>query len=114
MSDREKLIELIQGTPDVKVWPDAGGKIADHLIANGVTVQKWIPVAERLPEKHGGTYVCLLKFPEAKEAFPHCLTWHAYGDNGYVNGPHFSDEGLDGLKVTHWMPLPELPKEVSE
>lgn len=40
MTDREKLIDLIRGTPDVKVWPDAGGKIADHLIANGVTVQE--------------------------------------------------------------------------
>ena len=43
--------------------------------------------------------------------FPYIFTWHAYGDNGYVNGPHFSDEGLDGLKVWYWMPLPELPKE---
>lgn len=91
--------------------------LATHLIANGVTFvtdnnvgSKWIPVTERLPEKHGSICVCLLKFPEAKQAFPHCLTWHAYGDNGYVNGPHFSDEGLDGLKVTHWMFLPTPPK----
>lgn len=77
----------------------------------GVPEQKWIPVEEKLPEKHGGVYLCLIKFPEANMAFPHCLTWYAYGDNGYVNGPHFSDEGLDGMKVTHWMPLPEPPKE---
>ena len=75
---------------------------------------RWIPVTERLPEKHGGDYVCLLKFPNANKPFPYCLIWHAYGDNGYVNGPHFSDEGLDGMKVTHWMPLPEPPKEDAE
>lgn len=75
---------------------------------------RWIPVTERLPEKHGGVYACLLKFPESKEPFPFFLTWHAYGDNGYVSGPHFSDEGLDGLKVTHWIPLPEPPKKEEE
>ena len=56
---REKLIELLQCVPQ----PEAiiagqrygkqlisASRIADHLIANGVTVQQWIPVAERLPE----------------------------------------------------------------
>lgn len=28
---------------------DDVAEIADHLIANGVTVQRWIPVTERLP-----------------------------------------------------------------
>lgn len=40
MTDREKLIALIRGTRDVVVWPDAGAKIADHLIANGVVVRE--------------------------------------------------------------------------
>ena len=50
MSDtREKLRELLDGysldTPaDIKY-------VADELIASGVTVQRWIPVSERLPEK---------------------------------------------------------------
>ena len=73
----------------------------------------WIPVEERLPEQNGGLYLCLLKFPKDDKAFPFCLTWHAYGDNGYVQGAHFSAEGLDGLHVTHWMPIPEAPKEVN-
>jgi hypothetical protein len=71
---------------------------------------KWIPVSERLPEKHGGIYLCLYTLPGATESFPYCLHWHAYGSNGFVNGPHFSDEGISGMKVTHWMPLPEPPK----
>ena len=39
MTDREKLIELIQSAVDgcATYW---AGLIADHLIANGVTVQK--------------------------------------------------------------------------
>lgn len=128
MTDRERLIELLaeaivehtvcsrDGHPVSSymcriVAGDEVDILADNLIAHGVTVQRWVPVTERLPEKHGCVCVCLLKFPDAKEAFAHCLTWHAYGDNGYVKGPHFSDEGLDGLKVTHWMPLPEAPNE---
>ena len=44
MTDREKLIELIQSAVDgcATYW---AGLIADHLIANGVTVRKhgrWI------------------------------------------------------------------------
>lgn len=40
MADREKMIALVRGTPDVMVWPDAGEKIADHFIANGVVVRE--------------------------------------------------------------------------
>lgn len=48
---REKLIELL----DIIMQPGEKtlGDIADHLIANGVTVQKWIPVTERLPQEKG-------------------------------------------------------------
>lgn len=51
MNDREKLIELI-GLTEYGNGALVGknfqrgfiGKIADHLIANGVTVQQWVPV----------------------------------------------------------------------
>lgn len=75
---------------------------------------KWISVEERLPERHGQMCVCLYTQHGDDKAyrFPYVFSWRAYGDNGYVNGPHFSDEGLDGLKVRYWMPLPEPPEEV--
>lgn len=78
-----------------------------------MNVPYWISVEERLPERHGQMCVCLYNQHGAPRSilFPYVFTWHAYGDNGYVNGPHFSDEGLDGLKVYYWMPLPEPPKE---
>ena len=47
MTDREKLTDVICSM-DICSW-DWAGKIADHLLANGVTFQKWIPVSERLP-----------------------------------------------------------------
>ena len=68
----------------------------DHLIANGVTVQKWIPVSERLPEK-GGSY--LVFSSKSKTVF----TAH------YWLGDRWSNRA-NGQFITHWMPLPEPPK----
>lgn len=56
MSDREKLIELLKESKlclkrfDEQYTDKTIAAIADYLISNGVTVQKWIPVSERLPE----------------------------------------------------------------
>lgn len=35
----------------------------------------------------------------------------AHGGNGFLDGAHFTNEGCYGMAVTHWMPIPELPKE---
>lgn len=110
MTDREKLIELLCNlpTPEFVIGTRRAGKklitagfIADHLIANGVTVQEWIPVDERLPEEKAN---CIVHYQ------------HAYCDNdGYwAIGVCFYDGekfqiGL-AYKVTHWMPLPQPPK----
>lgn len=60
---REKLIELLETVVSLNELLCSGevlvstSRVADHLIANGVTFatdtnvgSKWIPVAERLPE----------------------------------------------------------------
>ena len=46
---KNELIELIQEAVGgcATYW---AGRIADHLLANGVTIQRWISVEERLPE----------------------------------------------------------------
>jgi hypothetical protein len=99
MTDREKLIELLDGvltTEDVT----ASEKVADHLIANGVTIQKWIPVTERLPE---------VETP--------VLTYRETGQNVELLWQRGCQKRWDydeftPCPVTHWMPLPEPPKEV--
>ena len=60
---RDRLIELLRtpipvmngaatiGERKVNFWE--AENLADHLIANGVTVQEWISVKDRLPEKDG-------------------------------------------------------------
>lgn len=39
MTDREKLIEILGGMSGIAWSPSVRGIIADHLLANGVTVQ---------------------------------------------------------------------------
>ena len=65
---REKLIALLTGTPNLFFDPAKAKEIADYLIANGVTVQKWIPVTERLPEEMG-KYLCRYVFGK-EEGYP--------------------------------------------
>ena len=57
MSMKEKLMEIIQNSVGgcAKHWAEV---IADGLIANGVTVQEWSSVDDRLPETVGKYLVC--------------------------------------------------------
>lgn len=94
---REKLIELLE----VDLSGSDGYEpelIADHLIANGVTVQKWIPVTERLPRND--TYILVST---------DCVVIPAYWHNDRFYS--FTAIGIATVGgVTHWVPLPEPPK----
>ena len=72
-----------------------------NLLAHGVTVQEWIPVTERLPEK--GQEVLVFDTRENWTGFAWLRpdeTWTALG----------FDFPFDLGEVTHWMPLPQPPK----
>lgn len=62
---------------------------------------KWIPVSERLPDNWQLVLVCNIR-----EDWIGC--WE------YSCGEEWSDYYLtfSTSDITHWMPLPELPKEV--
>lgn len=70
--------------------------------------QQWIPVTERLPSKSGhyavidGEYMSVLSYSSRYKRF------NLFDDLD----PEFAD--LYAITPTHWMPLPELPKEVPE
>lgn len=106
MTDREKLIEILRKPIFPHELVDPLEAAADYLLANGVTVQKWN--SAKTPPKD----------------------WK--GEGGYLTNYYVytTDYGVDignymgaakrwlcmGMpcNVTHWMPLPEPPKEVCE
>lgn len=101
MSDREKLIEIIIRTPCVAVSSRiAAEHIVDHLISNGVTVQKWIPVSERLPPAEEEVLVC----DEYEDCWIDFFKITKAGNVRWLNA-YFHGE------PRYWMPLPEPPKE---
>lgn len=68
--------------------------------------RRWIPVTERLPEK-AAEYLCRCCIGEADWYPIHMVLRYYLVDEN----PHFQHECEHGLRVTHWMPLPEPPKE---
>lgn len=72
-------------------------KMADHLIANGVTIQKWIPVTERVPENNTRNVVCYIDPIDGEKTVSSDVFWKEH----WVRF---------GEYVTHWKPLPEPPK----
>lgn len=110
MTEREKLIEILGGMPGIAWSPSARGVVADYLLANGVAVQKWIPIPERLPtfddlpDYAGSDYhlVCCESPITGKRTVQPAIASY----DGFANKYLTSCYG-----ATHWMPLPEPPKE---
>ena len=69
--------------------------IYDELPTVYIYPTNWIPVTERLPE----CYTWVLVFAET----------HEVAFNAFYDGTQWTDAVLNGLIVTHWMPLPEPP-----
>ena len=112
MNDRtkEKLVELLKGAPYNIFGNKLGecyfdsclGLIADYLISNGITVQEWISVDDRLPED-GGYVVCIAKRNPFSRFMPMVARIEK---NGWVNP--ITEQYIS--EVTHWMPLTNPPK----
>ena len=95
MDVREKLIELLKQIKYVSVE-----NAANILIANGVTVQEWISVDERLPEN----FISVLGYMTDAGEFPpvrECYT---------VGNVFFFPALGDIHPVSHWCEMPEPPK----
>ncbi len=105
MTDRNKLICLL-----AKVCPlpfSTIGKIADYLVENGVTIQKWIPVTERLPDLSGDYLTNTRVRCPSIGCIDDLVDISIYEKS---TGRWIALDG-DKVHVTHWMPLPEAPKE---
>lgn len=104
---REKLIELLY---DAMFFEGYGRELceqqADHLIANGVVVQEWISVKDRLPEHGDRVLVAFAKRLGGGVASAKFKLGVSV-DGWYCDGT-FYELGINF--ITHWMPLPEPPK----
>lgn len=99
MPDRvkEKLVELLEETGMVEN-KNRCNIIAEELIANGVTVQEWIPASE-----------------PPKDTYEYWIAYKAGGDyfysTGYFDGKCWrSAITHKQIPVTHWTFLPQPPK----
>ena len=71
---------------------------ADCLAASK---QEWISVEERLPKQSGKYIVC------TKKGNVYQTKFYSYPEN---KGGHWGQKD-NGRSITHWMPLPDPPKE---
>ena len=98
MDIREKLVGLLITLLECEIDGDCSYLAtgwADHLIANGVTVQEWISVNDKLPED--GESVLTYKNGNVD------VQVYEKNRNGWIQGNWFWSMAT----VTHWMPLPE-------
>ena len=121
MDVREKLMEILQDekNPVWRWFPNNASmmQLADYLIANGVTVQKWISVKDKLPEIvsiHTGyrstvkksirvLCVCVQKSGKTMVKEGYCEWYNDYQE------PRWQIPGTID-EVTHWQYLPHPPK----
>lgn len=103
----DKLVELI-AKYFKKLNPNSNyiiaTQLAGHLRNNGVTLQQWIPVSERLPEE-SGRYWVWLKF-HVRDRVLECPDVQRFVAE--LNA--FMADGIQSIDVTHWMPIVP-PKE---
>ena len=128
MDVREKLVEILKQAPfegkllDEWWWEEKIKIIADHLISNGVTVQEWISVTERLPDEHESLFARYKGTDKWHNAMFTTISYPVIVCAEYENGKRIvkTDNTVDGVwrvkdsfhpyRVTHWMQLPQPPK----
>lgn len=119
---REQLEALLEQAEDIgtgilmqsgATYQDAMLTEADHLIANGVTIQRWIPVEEQLPK----TIPC-----DAGTAYSEAVNVLTAGRKVLTaiwDGEDFIADAefweAEGETITHWTPvLLPLPSRAAE
>ena len=106
MTDRERMNVMFDKMHEKMV------RIIEKFESGAVMMCRWIPVTERLPSKEFDWVLVACKLvPEGEYGVPHIAELrHGVWYTDCYEVPLESA----GTKVTHWMPLPEPPKEGAE
>ena len=118
MDVREKMVELLREAPynifDNKLkgmlFDSCLALIADHLIANGVTVQEWISVKDKLPPYNHN--VLVYRPNMAMEILVDNYSGY-YGeddDEWHEGWALYGEDAYGNPVITHWAYFPQPPK----
>ena len=125
MDVKEKLMEIMEDLgcndeycKDCKFCNDIDGCvhrrkeiIADRLIANGVTVQEWISVKDRLPDNKEHDWVLAQVVEDnGYMHIPKVMEYRQLRNDWFEETYGWLSEHNGLFSVTHWMPLPAQPK----
>ena len=121
MDVREKLVELIVNAShecddfyDLWDMRQAVDGIADFLIANGVTVQEWISVNDRLPDvntnKSGYESKGVIVLIEGRKKSAYRIYERACNRGKIVYRWKYPWDRISYEHITHWCELPQPPK----
>ena len=107
MDIKEKLVELLTefyGCDPMYYDIDALA-IANHLVSNGVTVQEWISVKDKLPEYSNDGFADAVL---VTDGFVQHMAYFVGGEWRFAESGEIKEPMW--YRITHWMPLPETPK----
>ena len=103
MDVRGKLIDLLTGH-SIDTQQDVE-YVADYLISNGVTVQEWISVENRLPEYSNDGFADAVL---VTDGFVQHMAYFVGGEWRFAESGEIKEPMW--YRITHWMPLPQPPK----
>lgn len=82
---------------------------------DGIPRSEWVNVEDSTNKpRHLQECFIAYVFGDSEMIFYGSARYHAFEGNGLVEGPHFSNEGVEGMKVKYWMPIPKITKMKSE
>lgn len=110
---KEALIQAADAIEELKILADNGEATYEIMVRQTSYIEKlkqaiphWIPVTERLPDFEG-CLLCMRKaFVGDKLRYQDILY---YDEDGFRM--EFENTPIPTESVTHWMPLPEAPKD---
>ena len=105
MDVREKLVDLIESAR--YFGSNTSEEIAENLISNGVTVQEWISVKDKLPENDGQYLILTTQYftPDPIDEIDHI---DGIEISGYSK--RFGFLSKNGLYAKYWCEMPQPPK----